>query len=185
MGSPVDAGERDAERGVAAERSAGATAATAATPPPPPPPPPKSVIEMSSMLIRLLPPSSLRISKRTVPARLTVNVAVENELPVVDREVPTWVHVLPPFCDENSPQVPLASEPKLAWWSVTVPAPVVRSNRIVMRPLLRIRPDCVPVLTSVLKVPISASLRFHVPGRARRRPPRRRSWCRPRSPRWW
>src|SRR5690242_13884739 len=115
------------------------------------------------MLIRLAPPSSLRISNRIVPDRLTVNVAVENDPPVVERDVPTWVHVLPPFCDANSPQVPLASEPKLAWWIVTVPAPVVRSNSMVTRPLLRMRADFGPVLTSVLKVPISASLRFHVP----------------------
>jgi hypothetical protein len=71
-----------------------------AAPLPPPPPPPllKSVIAMSSMLMRLLPPSSLRISNRIVPSRLTVNVAVENDPPVVDREVPTWVHVAPWSC---------------------------------------------------------------------------------------
>src|SRR5262249_42650772 len=107
--------------------------------------------------------SSLRISNRTVPAMLTVNVAVENEPAVVDREVPTWVNEAPPLVDENRPQVPPVSELKLAWWMVTVPAPVVRSNRIVMRPLLRMRADCAPVLTSVLKVPINASLKFHVP----------------------
>jgi hypothetical protein len=123
----------------------------------------KSVIAMSSMLIRLVPPSSLRISNRMVPARLTVNVAVANEPPVVIRDVPTWAHVAPWSCDENRPHVPLASEPKLAWWRVTVPAPEVRSNPIVMWPLLRIRPDFVPVSTSELLVPISASLRFQVP----------------------
>jgi hypothetical protein len=99
----------------------------------------KSLIAMSSMSIRLAPPLSLRISNRIVPARLTVNVAVENAPPVVDRVVPTWAHVLPPFWDSNRPQVLVASLPKLAWWSVTVPAPVVRSNFIVTVPLFRIR----------------------------------------------
>jgi hypothetical protein len=36
-------------------------------------------------------------------------------------------------------------------------------ERMVMRPLLRMRPDCAPVLTSVAERPISASLRFQVP----------------------
>src|SRR5215831_5358203 len=92
------------------------TLSLAPLPPPPVPVPVKSVIEMSSMSIRLAVPSSLRIWNRIVPARLTVNLAVENEPPVVDREVPTWVHELPPLVDENRPQVPLASELKLAWW---------------------------------------------------------------------
>src|ERR1700755_3689428 len=74
---------------------------------PPPPPVEKSVIEMSSMLIRLVPPSSLRTWNRIVPARLTVNVAVENEPGGGDRDVPTWVHDEPPFCDSNRPTRPL------------------------------------------------------------------------------
>src|SRR5512144_723629 len=82
--------------------------------PVPPPPPPKSVMVMSSMLMRLDPPSSLRISNRMLPARLTVKLAVENAPPVVDRDVPTCVHVLRWFCDENSAHVPLASVAKLA-----------------------------------------------------------------------
>src|ERR1051325_3774107 len=104
---------------------------SAAPLPPPPPPPPlvKAVMVMSARLVRLEPPSSLRISNRMVPATLTVNVAVENAPPVVDREVPTWVNELPPLVDENRPQVPLASELKLAGWMVTVPAPVVQIGR--------------------------------------------------------
>src|SRR5262245_31384892 len=94
----------------------------------PPPPLEKSPMLISSTSMRLRPPSSLRKSKRIVPRTWTVDVAVENEPPLVDRDEPTWVHVDPPFRDETRPQVPLASEPKLAWWIVTVPAPV-RSNR--------------------------------------------------------
>src|ERR1041385_2497565 len=103
---------------------------SAAPLPPPPPPPP---LVKAGMVMGVEPPSSLRISNGRVPATLTVNVGVKNAPPVVDREVPTWVNELPPLVDENRPQVPLASELKLAWWMVTVPAPVVRSNRMVIQ----------------------------------------------------
>src|SRR4051812_42054830 len=103
------------------------------------------------------------MSSRTLPERFTVNVAVANAVLVVATVDPTCVNVAPWSCEANSPHEPLPSEPKRAWWIVTVPAPFALSKPMVRWPLLRRRAAFAPVLISELLVPMSASFRFQLP----------------------
>jgi hypothetical protein len=58
---------------------------------------------------------------------------------------PTWLNELPPLVLAHSCQVLLPSEPKTACDTDTELAPV-RSNSMVMLPVLRIRAACEPFL---------------------------------------
>jgi hypothetical protein len=92
-----------------------------------------------------------------------VNVAVARVVVEVVIVEPVCVQVDPLFVEYHNCHVLEASEPYLACLIVTVDAPVVLSNFIVIVPELRTRAEAVPFLTSLVLVPIRASFMFQTP----------------------
>src|ERR1035441_9862860 len=103
---------------------------------------------MSSILVLLEVPSVLIISNLIVPETFTVNDAVCNVVAEVVIVEPVCVHVDPLFIEYHNCHVVEASEPYMACLIVTVDAPLVRSNFIMIVPELRTRAEAVPFLTS-------------------------------------
>ena len=128
-----------------------------------PPPPTKSLITKSSKFTRAVVPSVFRISKRIVPVILTVKEAEDNVVEDVVIVEPVCVHVLPLLIEYHNCHVEFASVPYFAWFTVTTPAPSVRSNFIVTLPLLRVRILFVPFFGSLADVPTNASSKLHTP----------------------
>jgi hypothetical protein len=93
----------------------------------------------------------------------TVNDAVCSVVEEVVMVEPVCVHVDPLFVEYHNCQVVEASEPYMACLIVTVDAPLVTSNFIMIIPELRIRAEAVPFLTSLVLVPMRASLMFQTP----------------------
>src|SRR5687767_2945350 len=114
-----------------------------------PPPPLLSPVltEISSILIRLLPPDTLRMDKRRLPLTLTLKVAVCSEVEELVTVLPACVKLLPPLVEIQSCQVLLPSLPYTAWRMVMVLAPLPLKF-MVRLPVLRTRTDCVPLLAS-------------------------------------
>src|ERR1700748_1253212 len=94
--------------------------------PPPVVPPPLMV--KSSKSIRLLPPLTLRIWKRTFPVKLTVKEAFCSVVELVVTVEPTCVKLLPPLVLAHSCQVLLPSEPNPAWETLTDVAPATSNS---------------------------------------------------------
>jgi hypothetical protein len=118
---------------------------------------------MSSMLVLFVVPSVFLISNLMVPPTFTVNVAVCSVVAEVVIVEPVWVHVDPLFTEYHNCHVVEASDPYLACLIVTVEAPFVTLNFIVILPELRTLAEAVPFLISLELVPIRASSIFQTP----------------------
>jgi hypothetical protein len=75
---------------------------------------------------------------------------------------PTFDHEPPLFVDFQSSQLLLASVPYLACWAETVPA-LATLKFMRTKPVSRTRAAKAPVLRSLVRLPVSASLRCQLP----------------------
>lgn len=98
-----------------------------------------------------------------VPPTFTVKEAVDNVVEDVVIVEPVCVHDEPLFVEYHNCHVEFASEPYLACFTVTTPAPSVLLNFIVTLPLFRVRTLFVPFFGSLADVPTKASFKFHTP----------------------